>query len=66
MTLLPSLNGLGVREGGFVYLLSPYMPSEKAFALSILVLASLVLYSVIGGFIYSFRKNIFSFKPEDV
>ena len=66
MTLIPSLNGLGIREGAFVYLLSPYMPSEKAFALSILVLASLVLYSIIGGFIYGFRKNIFSFKTEDV
>jgi len=66
MTLIPSLNGLGVREGAFVYLLSPYMPSEKAFALSILVLAALVLNGVIGGFIYGFRKNIFSFKAEDI
>jgi glycosyltransferase 2 family protein len=64
MTLIPSLNGLGIREGAFVYLLSPYMPSEKAFAVSILVLASLVLYSVIGGFIYSFQKSTFSFKTR--
>ena len=64
-TLVPSLNGLGIREGSFVYLLSPYMPSEKAFAVSILVFASLALYSIIGGFIYSFQKNIFSFKTED-
>ena len=62
MTLIPSLNGLGIREGAFVYLLSPYMPSEKAFALSLLVLATLVLYSIIGGIIYSVRKNVFSFK----
>ena len=66
MTLMPSLNGLGIREGAFVYLLSPYMPSEKAFALSILVLALLVLNGVIGGFIYGFQKNIFSFKTEGV
>jgi glycosyltransferase 2 family protein len=65
MTLIPSLNGLGIREGAFVYLLSPYMPSEKAFALSLLVLASLVMYSVIGGIIYSARKNVFSFKAID-
>ena len=66
MTLLPSLNGLGIREGAFVYLLSPYMPAEKAFAISILLLASLVIYGIIGGFIYGFRKNIFSFKAEDI
>jgi glycosyltransferase 2 family protein len=64
MTLMPSLNGLGIREGAFVYLLSPYMPSEKAFALSILVLASLVMYSIIGGFIYGFQKNVFALKPD--
>lgn len=60
LTLIPSLNGLGVREGGYVYLLSPYMSAEKALALSILVLASLLMYSLIGGLIYGFQRKVFS------
>ncbi|NQT95085.1 MAG: flippase-like domain-containing protein [Candidatus Omnitrophica bacterium] len=66
MTLIPSLNGLGVREGGFVYLLRSYMPEEKAFAISIMVLASLAIFGVIGGIIYSFQKHIFTFKEEEL
>ncbi|MFA5369212.1 MAG: lysylphosphatidylglycerol synthase transmembrane domain-containing protein [Candidatus Omnitrophota bacterium] len=60
LTLIPSLNGLGVREGGYVYLLSPYMDPEKALALSIMVLVSLLIYSIIGGFIYGFQRRLFS------
>ena len=62
MTLMPSLNGLGVREGAFVYLLKAYMPTEKAFAISILVLATLIVFSIIGGCIYGLKKNIFTLK----
>jgi len=65
VTLTPSLNGLGVREGAFVYLLKAYMPSEKAFALSILVLASLILFSIFGGCVYGFKKSIFTLKAEE-
>lgn len=64
ITMMPSLNGLGIREGAFVYLLSPYMPPEKAFALSILVFTALLLYSIIGWFIYVLQRNSFSFKEE--
>lgn len=66
MTLLPSLNGLGIREGAFVYLLKAYMPAEKAFAISILVLASLAVFGVIGGIIYGFKKNVFTLNREDL
>jgi len=66
MTLLPSLNGLGVREGAFVYLLKAYMPSDKAFAVSILVLASLLIFGIIGGFIYALKKSLFAFKAEEI
>jgi uncharacterized protein (TIRG00374 family) len=66
MTLIPSVNGLGVREGTFVYLLKTYMPSEKAFAISILILASLIIFSIIGGCVYGFKKSIFTLKPEEI
>ena len=66
MTLTPSLNGLGVREGAFVYLLKAYMPTEKAFAISILILASLIVFSIFGGCIYALKKNIFTLKPEEI
>lgn len=65
ITLLPSLNGLGVREGGFVYLLKAHMPLEKAFAVSLLVLVNLVVFSILGGIIYALKKEAFSFKMEE-
>lgn len=64
MSMLPSLNGLGIREGGFVYLLKAYMLPEKAFAISLLVLASLVFMGMIGGVIYALKKSVFSIKME--
>ena len=66
MTLMPSLNGLGVREGAFVYFLKSYMPAEKAFAVSILVLASLIVFSIIGGCVYGFKKNIFTLQDKEM
>ncbi len=66
MTLIPSVNGLGVREGTFVYLLKTYMPSEKAFAVSILVLATLIIFSIIGGCVYGFKKSVFTLKPGEI
>jgi len=65
-TLVPSLNGLGVREGAFVYLLKTYMPSEKAFAISILVLATLIIFSIIGGCVYGFKKSIFTLEQKEI
>lgn len=64
MSTLPSLNGLGIREGGFIYLLKAYMLPEKAFAISLLVLASLIAFGIIGGIIYVAKKSVFSFKTE--
>jgi len=49
VSMLPSLNGLGVREGAFVYFLKGYMGPEKAFAVSILWLGLIMIYSLIGG-----------------
>lgn len=49
VSMLPSLNGLGVREGAFVYFLKGYIGPEKAFTVSLLWLGLIMLYSVIGG-----------------
>lgn len=49
ISMLPSLNGLGVREGAFVYFLKGYIGPEKACAISILWLGLIFVYSVIGG-----------------
>lgn len=49
VSMLPSLNGLGVREGAFVYFLKGYIGPEKAFAVSILWLGFIMMNSLIGG-----------------
>ena len=52
LSMLPSLNGLGIREGAFVYFLGGSIGTHSAFALSILWLAILAIQSVIGGLYY--------------
>ena len=49
VSMLPSLNGLGVREGAFIYFLKGYIGPEKAFTVSLLWLCLIMLYSVAGG-----------------
>ena len=53
LSLLPSLNGLGVREGAIVAFFAPLIGKESAFAISVLVLATLMIASVAGGLIYA-------------
>ncbi|OIO38565.1 MAG: hypothetical protein AUJ71_02790 [Candidatus Omnitrophica bacterium CG1_02_49_16] len=57
ISMLPSLNGLGIREGAYVYFLTPYMGREHAAAIGILWLGLLFLSSLIGGFIYLVRHD---------
>jgi uncharacterized protein (TIRG00374 family) len=69
LSMLPSLNGLGIRENAYVIFLGGVMGKEKAFTLSLLFLSFLVLTSIIGGMIYIFRDHILgkacSGKPKD-
>ena len=51
-TLIPSLGGLGVREFTYIFLFSDFIGEQNAYALSILVLTTVVLNSLIGGFIF--------------
>ena len=57
LAMLPSLNGLGIREGAYVYFMGPWMGKEKAFALGILWLAMLFVMSLIGAVIYLVRHD---------
>ncbi len=52
VSMLPSLNGLGVREGAFVYFLKGYIGAEKAFTISLLWLGLIMIYSTVGGLLH--------------
>ncbi|MFC1624278.1 lysylphosphatidylglycerol synthase transmembrane domain-containing protein [Candidatus Omnitrophota bacterium] len=52
ISMLPSLNGLGVREGAFVYFLKGDIGPERAFAISLLWLGVIIMYGVIGGVLH--------------
>jgi hypothetical protein len=57
LSMLPSLNGLGIREGAYVYFLTPYVGRENAVAIGLLYLGVLLTFSVIGGIIYLIRHD---------
>ncbi len=52
-SLLPSINGLGVREGAMVVFFGPLIGNANAFAVSILAILALLVISLIGGLIYA-------------
>lgn len=69
VSMLPSLNGLGVREGAFVYFLKNYIGKEKAFTVSILWLGVILLYSIVGGIfhlLYPMREVEKTHTPKDL
>jgi hypothetical protein len=57
VTLLPSLNGLGIREGVYVYFLGLFVGRADAFAISLLILGIYILSDVVGGMIYAFSSE---------
>ncbi len=57
VSLLPSLNGLGIRESAMVYFLSPVIGEDGAFALSIQWFFILILTSIVGGIIYATARE---------
>ncbi|MCK4994903.1 MAG: flippase-like domain-containing protein [Candidatus Omnitrophica bacterium] len=58
VSVFPSINGLGVREGAFVYFFKDLLTPEYAMALSILYLGLMIPVSLVGGFIYMFYGKI--------
>ena len=65
MSMLPSINGLGLREGSTVALFGPLIGQGRAFALSILWLLVLLCISVIGGIIYGLSPQFKVKMKED-
>lgn len=65
MSLLPSINGLGLREGATVLLFGPLIGKPNAFAVSVLVIVILLITSVIGGIIYALSPQ-FRIKLKDI
>lgn len=55
--ILPSVNGLGVREWAIVFFFGPHVGEQNAFALSILWLIMLFVISIIGGLNYAFSSH---------
>ncbi|NQU95821.1 MAG: flippase-like domain-containing protein [Candidatus Omnitrophica bacterium] len=64
-SMLPSLGGLGLREGAIVLLFGPIIGTDNAFSVSILLLATLLGISFIGAIIY-ISASQFRVKPTDV
>ncbi len=56
-SMAPSINGLGVREGTFVFFFGPLMGKQGAFALGLLFLGINFTTSLIGGVFYIFTKH---------
>lgn len=65
MSLLPSINGLGLREGSTVVLFGPIIGPDKAFAMSILWLLVLLCISIMGGLIYALSPQ-FKVKMKEI
>ncbi|NQT45961.1 MAG: flippase-like domain-containing protein [Candidatus Omnitrophica bacterium] len=66
ISMIPSVNGLGVREGAVVLLFGPIIGREKAFALSILFLAILFIMGMMGGLVYIFLRNRFKLNISEI
>ena len=56
-TTIPSLGGLGIREFSYVFFFSGSFGKENSFALSLLVLLSILINSFIGAIIFFTLKN---------
>lgn len=65
ISMLPSLGGLGLREGAMVILFGPMIGRDNAFSLSILLLATLLIVSIVGGIIYIFASQ-FRMKEAEI
>ncbi|MBL7156841.1 MAG: flippase-like domain-containing protein [Candidatus Omnitrophica bacterium] len=65
ISMLPSLGGLGIREGAIVALFGPFIGSDNAFSLSILLLATLLITSLVGAVIY-ISASQFKIKQSEI
>jgi uncharacterized protein (TIRG00374 family) len=59
LTMLPSINGIGFREGGYVVLLGKIgVTKAAAISLSFLTILVPILVSIWGGLLFMFQKRI--------
>jgi uncharacterized protein (TIRG00374 family) len=58
LSMLPSLNGLGIRESAYVFFLGKHVGNEGALAVSILWLGVMLTISFLGGVVY-FLRDVF-------
>jgi glycosyltransferase 2 family protein len=65
VSMLPSLGGLGLREGALVALFGPIIGPDNALSISILLLATLLIMSIAGGLIYISAAQ-FKIKQADI
>ena len=65
ITLLPSINGLGVREGSTVVFFGGLIGKEHALAISILMIVVLLITSLIGGIVYAVSPQ-FKMKLKEI
>lgn len=65
MSMLPSINGLGLREGSTVLFFGPVIGNQNAFAVSVLWLVALLIISVMGGLIYGLSPQ-FKMKLKEI
>jgi hypothetical protein len=72
VSMFPSINGLGIREGAYVYFLGDMVGRGNAFALSLLLLSLTLLLSLMGGLVYvwvnknGYFKNISFYKSTEI
>jgi uncharacterized protein (TIRG00374 family) len=65
VSMLPSLGGLGLREGAIVVFFAPFIGDGNAFSVSILLLATLLIISLMGAAIYVTASQ-FKIKARDI
>ena len=56
-SMLPSINGLGIRENAIYFLFSPFVGQKNAFILSLFWLFTLLLAGAVGGIIHLFARQ---------
>lgn len=56
LSMAPSINGLGVREAGALFLFKMYMPDERALAMTVLVDVLIYSFSFLGGIWYLIKS----------
>jgi len=63
-TLLPSLNGLGVREGAYIYFFKNLIGTESAGALSLVMLALIIYIGLMGGIVFIASGSLTKARPQ--